>query len=165
MIRWTLLILLGVGGCAWPMTRREFVKWADDQKSQSERSTYTVERPFGDVISSIRSFQETCLSIQIRHSFEIRPYTLHLENTLTVIRVGEYAEFTHQRKPDPMPTNPKPEAYPERGAYFFAADIQAVDAKRTKVTVYRWTFSTQNLTSAFRGLCEGKKIDCPDIEG
>jgi hypothetical protein len=165
MKRYTMIFFFVLTGCAGmnPMNRKEFVQWVNDKRFLTDLSSRTVDRPFGEVVTSVRLFRETCLNVQIHYSFQDSTSNSSGKTTLMtelkVIRPEKYAEFTYQLMPDPKPVN----GIPERGMYYFAADIEAVGAKKTKITIYRFKPQTANLFEAFQGISKGEKVDCPDV--
>jgi hypothetical protein len=164
MKRWALIFLLGTAGCAGMsiLTRQDFVKYVTDKRFLSEEVVYTVDRPFADVIGSLKQFRADCLSRVIEWRDRSGPghgtETLHGE--VKVTRPSRSAEFSYQVLPHPGPVN----KIPEKGIYVFAADIEALGAKKTRITTYRGTVATAQFTAAFHAFSEGKKVDCPEVD-
>lgn len=158
------LILISLGfltGCAVtppPMSVEELRAEVRSNPSRIQVEEYEVERPFLPAFNAVQTNAERCFEVTLskiqENTPDARPESLRYraESFMTSETEGETFLQLDKKAAQRMP---------EGGYYVLLADIEAISAKKTRVTVYRAMRGYDTVNESIVAWAQGKSDHCP----
>ena len=126
--------------------------------------SFSVERPFDEVVRLLEKKSSTCLDVQVKRSGfvgnQMEASSSDYNPTLKRVGPGK-AEFALQVIHRPRGLGHSP---PPGGLYIMAADLKSVSKGRTGVVLYRPTIGFKEITRTLKLWVSGEDADCPRLK-
>jgi hypothetical protein len=152
-----------LSACAMPVpqSREEFVSAVQKGPLTTKMEVLEIDRPFTAVIHDLESKSNECLNVRVTSTM-IERYAVHRNSstyraTLKPVADGK-AEYTVQVQYSNVGGN-----LPEGGGYMMAADIEDIQALKTKVVTYEPRFGFGDASEAIKAWARGEERPCPRL--
>ena len=159
-----VLFTLLLSGCVThhPQTAEEF-RQAVPGAFLAKVETFEVDRPFEEVAKTFQKQAPGCLDVTIKTTSRTNTsyQVIVTDYNPTVVVTRDRAELHLQQHHAQGVMNVTKE--PEGGYYLLVADATPVDAKRTRIELYRPSVGQKVLIKAVKGWATGDNIGCPDL--
>jgi hypothetical protein len=147
-----------------PQTRQEFVGAVAAGRGATRMETFVVERDLAAIYGLLERKTSPCLDVEVRRSGHVGTHreVSSSDYNPTLRRTGRgRAEFTLQVAHRPRGVGHTP---PPGGLYVLAADLKALGAGRTEVTLYRPTIGFKPILRSLRQWVAGEEAACPKLK-
>jgi len=160
--------LCGCGSLGQPMSPSEF----REQVSHSSFATvqsFDAARPYQQVVETLRKKSQECLAVATTSSGTVFQGNMAMRETSHAVYKPTLAASDNKTElavQIDFGEHVLVQKVPEGGMYILVAEAAPVDARTTKVTIYRGKIGkAQDIDDAIRSWVQGTSSSCPNLGG
>lgn len=159
-----------VSGCVSAPVNPSDVRKLASRMSKSYVKTFTVNRPYKQVVSTIKKRARVCLSktvvvnytsVDSRTGMRMRSEE-RIHYTPSMKRIEGGVTLALQTRAGGIAVVLNSGSEPKDGFYSFTADIKPAGKRKTQVTIYR-VEPLKSLVKAIQNWAKGSNLGCPDM--